>query len=507
MRLRTTKSDARRSGMVLLAVLVVSVLLTLAAYHYSEWMLAEYQAADSSARAAQARAFADSGIHYAAALLADPSFFAGGEGGNPYDNQQLFHRIAVSPDEAVRYQGRFSVIAPVPASTGLRFGVVDEAGKINVNALLQFDSSGKVGHDMLMKLPGMTDEIANAILDWIDSDDQPRTGGAESDYYSGLNPPYLAKNGPIESLDELLLVRGITPDLLYGDDRNRNGLIDDDEVGELGLGWSAYLTFYGREQNLDSTGAPRIYVNDSDLQGLFDKLSTAVGPELANYILAYRIYGPSTGSNQKGGSGGARSAGSLSRNQLNFNQGRPRNIASLFELIGTMVAIPGNTPQAQPTYYASPLSDAGTLRQLLPSLLDKVTTIRDAEIPGRININTAPEEVLRALPSLSDADVQSIVSHRPQIAAGQSLDAVYQSPAWLVTEANISLNTVRTLEKYVTTRTQVYRVHSIGYFEAGGPSARIEAIIDTNSGRPRIVYWRDLTELGRGYDATTGQQR
>ena len=52
----------------------------------------------------------------------------------------------------------------------------------------------------------------------------------------------------------------------------------------------------------------------------------------------------------------------------------------------------------------------------------------------------------------------------------------------------------------MTARSQVYRVQAIGYFDAGGPSARLEAVIDTNGGRPRIVYWRDLTELGRGYD-------
>jgi hypothetical protein len=79
---------------------------------------------------------------------------------------------------------------------------------------------------------------------------------------------------------------------------------------------------------------------------------------------------------------------------------------------------------------------------------------------------------------------------------------VYRSPAWLVTEANLPVSTVRSLEKYVTTRSQVYRVQVLGYFDAGGPSARLEAVIDTNSGRPRIVYWRDLTELGRGYDLT-----
>ena len=49
--------------------------------------------------------------------------------------------------------------------------MTDEGGKINLNALLQLDSSGQVAHDMLMQLPNMTEDVANAILDWIDPDD------------------------------------------------------------------------------------------------------------------------------------------------------------------------------------------------------------------------------------------------------------------------------------------------------------------------------------------------
>jgi len=52
----------------------------------------------------------------------------------------------------------------------------------------------------------------------------------------------------------------------------------------------------------------------------------------------------------------------------------------------------------------------------------------------------------------------------------------------------------------VTARSQVYRVQSMGYFDKGGPVARIEAVIDTNAGQPRIVYWRDISELGKGFD-------
>ena len=60
--------------------------------------------------------------------------------------------------------------------------------------------------------------IVDSILDWIDADDYPRPNGVESDYYQGLDPPYLAKNGPIDDLSELLLVNGITEDMYFGSD-------------------------------------------------------------------------------------------------------------------------------------------------------------------------------------------------------------------------------------------------------------------------------------------------
>ncbi len=69
----------------------------------------------------------------------------------------------------------------------------------------------------------------------------------------------------------------------------------------------------------------------------------------------------------------------------------------------------------------------------------------------------------------------------------------------MLTQANLDVNKLKTLEKFITARSQVYRVQVVGHFKTGGPTARIEAIIDTNRGRPRIVYWRDLSELGRGF--------
>jgi hypothetical protein len=55
----------------------------------------------------------------------------------------------------------------------------------------------------------------------------------------------------------------------------------------------------------------------------------------------------------------------------------------------------------------------------------------------------------------------------------------------------------------------VYRVHAIGYITGGGPVSRVEAVIDTNLGLPRIIYFRDLGDLDnpRGFPHPDGQNR
>jgi hypothetical protein len=95
--------------------------------------------------------------------------------------------------------------------------------------------------------------------------------------------------------------------------------------------------------------------------------------------------------------------------------------------------------------------------------------------------------------------VQNIVTNQPPPGTG-SADPNYQTPAWLLTQAKLTPAKLQAIERYITARPQVFRVQSLGYFEQSGPVARIEAVIDTNAGQPRIVYWRDITELGKGFD-------
>jgi len=112
-------------------------------------------------------------------------------------------------------------------------------------------------------------------------------------------------------------------------------------------------------------------------------------------------------------------------------------------------------------------------------------------------VNTAPQEVLKALPGVTDTDLQNAMSIRSTLDM-TSLEA--RTGAWLVTQAGMNPIVFQALEKYVTGTSHVYRVQSLGYFSQSGPVARVEAVIDTTPGAPRILYFRDLTDLGRGFD-------
>jgi len=520
--MRLATAHERRRGIVLLAVLIVVALLALAAYGYYDLMQAEARAADSYARSTQARAMAESGINYTAMVLANKEAYDALLTGNPYDNPDVFANVLVQDADAPRARGRFSIIAPLgpddsPGNQPFRYGVIDESGKLNLNGLLKIDSSGETAKNMLMKLPGMAEEVANSILDWIDTDEDTRAGGAETDYYQGLSPGYPCKNGPLETLEELLYVKGVTPQLLFGNDYNRNGILDPEEGGERDLGWAAYLTVYGREQNVDSLGKPRVYINDSNTQRLYDSMTQIPGmsPELAGYIILYRRYGPAqiqglppiaglgsipdlTGALQ----GSVVNAEDIKADQLGLStrsRGR-RRIASMFELVGSFVQLPGGDMRSPPRYVASPLNSSDVIQQYLPILLEKMTTSKDTDLPARVNVLTAPRQVLMALPGIQEKDVEGIMQARPSVLAqGATSDAIFSAATQIFLDANLSLDTLRAIERYITVRTQMYRIQVVGHFDSGGPFFRAEAIIDTNNGRPRIVYWRDLTELGRGF--------
>ena len=122
--------------------------------------------------------------------------------------------------------------------------IIDESGKISLNGLT--DASGIVLKKLLINR-GIASEhadiIVDSILDWKDVDDLHRLNGAESDYYLSLAKPYKARNQDFETLEELILVKGITPEILYGTD-SRSGIIP-------------FLTVHGKTGKVNINAAPK----------------------------------------------------------------------------------------------------------------------------------------------------------------------------------------------------------------------------------------------------------
>ncbi len=195
----------------------------------------------------------------------------------------------------------------------------------------------------------MTDEISDAILDWIDADDTPRTNGAESDFYTSLTPGYTPRNGPPVTIEELLLVRGVTPQLLFGLDAVKMGLIPasavsdgniagvDNPDGSMDHGWAAYFTLWSAESTLKPTDyTAKINLNGSNLQQLHDDLVTAgVDDATATFIVAYRAYGASTATTQTIQTGTAATATDVTIASLTASA----NINSILDLVGATVEI------------------------------------------------------------------------------------------------------------------------------------------------------------------------
>ncbi|NLT21759.1 MAG: general secretion pathway protein GspK [Syntrophorhabdus sp.] len=103
--------------------------------------------------------------------------------------------------------------------------IFNEAGRINLNTM---NEGNKIVLDNLLVNLGVekqtADTIVDSALDWMDKDTLHRMNGAEDDYYRSLPNPYRAKNGPFDTVEELLLVRGMTPDILFGTEEHK-GLV------------------------------------------------------------------------------------------------------------------------------------------------------------------------------------------------------------------------------------------------------------------------------------------
>ncbi|MBF0542727.1 MAG: general secretion pathway protein GspK [Nitrospirae bacterium] len=238
-----------QKGAALMLVLWVMVVLCAIAAEFIYSMRTEIKIVTNYKEDTKAYYGAIAGIEFAKAEIKDPKTFLFRDSNDKIVNvNNIYKRKGMIDDVEFSYQ------------------LYDEDGKLNINTAtpdklrLLFTFAG-VGQDKSV-------DIIDSILDWIDKDNNHRINGAEEDYYIALKTPYSCKDGSIDTIEELLLVKGMTPEFLYG----KTG---DSEI----KGIAQYIT---------AADTREININTADR----DVLSIALGSEAAKNILIKRQNGP-----------------------------------------------------------------------------------------------------------------------------------------------------------------------------------------------------------------------
>jgi len=546
----------RRRGLILLVVLVMVALLALLAASYTFMVSAHLKTVIAQTDEFQARMAAEAGVQRAIVTLRETP----GDVDSWFDNPDAYHAALVlgqegdvgsatfqqrsdarTYDASAKPAWRYTLYAPNfddPKQT--RYGITDECSRLDLNVatdqqLFQlFLQVIPPNSDQFQVAP--IDDLVHSLLDWRSPGNKARPGGAKDDYYEALDPPYRAKSAPFSTVEELLLVRGFTAWVVFGEDYNQNGLLDPNEDdgdtsfppdngdGKLFRGVAPYLTVWSQDMDTTGTNSPRVNLNMQDLDKLQSRLQEAqISGDLINYIIGVR-------------SGGARfnsvmnlipappppePAGNASDSQQNQATSQATTQAS--GLGATSQPDNGNAGGGRggltdqngangrsenqgagnvPTYRnLTDVEPPGTYDDL-PVILDRLTVNPSPFFQGRINVSTAPREVLATIEGISPAEVDAMVAARKELRSEDK-----STPAWLLTQGVLDENKFRQILPRITTKASVYRVESVGYADHIGVISRIMMVIQMRGPIPQVLYYRNLDSLGVAYNPYGEERR
>ena len=389
----------------------------------------------------QAHYLALAGIEKAKALLyreaGERKKSARNHSGELYDAPQEFRDVPFG-------RGQFRVFHPGRADAGgkIVYGISDEESRLNVN---------RATAEELTKLPLMTPEAVAGILDWRDPNDTVTPNGAEAEYYLSLSAPYLPRNGPLQTVRELLMVRGVSRELFMGEEANQNGLDPEEGNGDgiLDAGLSALVTVDSSVAGQNAAGEDRVNVQSADEKALSSV--RGISAELAKAIIAYR------------------------------GQNKLENLADLLNVaaLAPQGKSPGTTQTNNQTTGPKLISE-----QLLMEIADDVTVADDSDQAGAININTASPEVLACLPGLSKELAQAIVAYRKS--AG-----FFPNIAVLLKVDGMNREIFKQVAPKVSARSETFRILSEGQVTSTGARKRIQVIVRLGSGSIDTLSYRE----------------
>ncbi|MBV8780929.1 MAG: general secretion pathway protein GspK [Phycisphaerae bacterium] len=358
--------------------------------------------------------------------------------------------------------GYFWLISPDPDSDQIQaYGMVDETRKLNINVATE---------QQLMALPNMTQDIADSIISWrgaTSTSSSTASSGATDSYYQSLTEPYAMKNAPFESIEELLLIKDIDQQLLYGYDINRDGVLSTAEQQAAGAASTVNSTTNGtrgiaNDLTIYTTQAEsRINVNGGTSTKLQNLLLKSVSSARANVIL----------NNITTATRAAR--------------GRPP--------FGTLADF----------YTASGMS-----ADEFKALAGLITTNTATTVSGLINPNTAGREVLGALftgatgTSLTSSDADAVISARANAtnsSSGSSSSSVSSNSTttnlgWVVDA--LGPTKAATILNSFTTGSYQYSADIVAVSPDGRSFKRVRIVVDDRNSPAKIIYRKDLTSLG-----------
>jgi DNA uptake protein ComE-like DNA-binding protein len=313
-------------------------------------------------------------------------------------------------------------------------GPLDAHSRFNINMMTAAD---------LMLLPGMTEDVADAVLDWIDEDDDVRPFGAEIGQYLSLPFPYEPRNAPIRSPMEVELIYGVLPEFVRGQDLNLNNLLDpeEDSGGRFDAGWSGIVTPYSLGGGLTASGQERVDLALATPQELAQRF--AVEPDQAEVMIAHAAQPDADMTDFL-----TRSLTQMLRDQ---NPGVPsRQLPSIRALTDEQLGL---------------LLDEAGIGLAEPA----------GPPPGRINLNTVPREVLEYIDGLDPAVADVLIFERDTRAGGlTSLIDLLENPLF-------SRQRLAQLYPLFDVRSNVYIVTSRGRDSRTGMEVEMIAVLDRST--------------------------
>jgi len=467
---RTHKIN-QESGSVLIIVIWVAFGLVALTLYFAQSMSFELRSSDNRVAAVEAEQAIEGAARYVSNILAKTISERQLPGTMP---DPLAYRSEAVPVGDARFWliGR-DTNTWQNGPDRLKFGLVDEASKLNLNTATM---------EMLQVLPNMTAELAANIVAWRQSTNDASLGGAQSETYMRLQPPYQCKNAPFETVDELRLVYGLNLELLYGEDSNLNGLLDPNETdGEtlppadnrdnrLDPGLLEYVTVYSRE--------PTARTNVNNQQQLQALLSSVFDSARVNQIITAA----------QGGGGGAGGTGGGGAGGTGGGAGGPGGGAG--GTGGGAGGTGGGGGGATASFTS--LLEFYLRSRMSPEEFALVETSLTANtnVQGLVNVSTASEAVLMSIPGIGTDKASALVSYR------QSNPSQANTIAWVADALDRDTNRVSLAGPYITAHGYQFTADVAAVGHHGRGFRRVKFVFDTSDGTPRIVYRQDLTHLG-----------